>query len=116
MPNSLNNRQAIESLFLSLRIAAVSASIATVLGMFAGLALQRFGRFRGRFLLTGMITAPLVMPEVITGPVAIIAVYISGRFHRLAGGARRHNGDHRAHHVFRGVCRRGDTGPARGIG
>ncbi len=72
----LQNRQAIESLFLSLRIAAVSASIATILGMFAGLALQRFGRFRGRFLLTGMITAPLVMPEVITG-LSLLLLFIS---------------------------------------
>ncbi len=59
--------QILEAAWLSLRIAFVSASVATVLGTMAGLALARVRRFRGRFLFTGMITAPLVMPEVITG-------------------------------------------------
>lgn len=52
---------------LSLRIAAISATAATVLGTMAGIALARFGRFRGRTLFSGMVTAPLVMPDVITG-------------------------------------------------
>lgn len=52
---------------LSLKIAVVNATFATLLGALAGLALVRFGRFRGRTLFSGMITAPLVMPEVITG-------------------------------------------------
>jgi putrescine transport system permease protein len=52
---------------LSLKIATVNACFATVLGTLAGLALVRFGRFRGRTLFSGMISAPLVMPEVITG-------------------------------------------------
>lgn len=52
---------------LSLKIAVISASIATVFGTFAGLALVRFKTMRGRTLFTGMISAPLVMPEVITG-------------------------------------------------
>ena len=56
-----------EALTLSLQIAAVNACFATVLGTLAGLALVRFGRFRGRTLFSGMISAPLVMPEVITG-------------------------------------------------
>ena len=45
----------------------MNATGATILGTLAGLALARFGRFRGRPLLTGLATAPLVMPEVITG-------------------------------------------------
>ena len=61
------NDQVIEAALLSLRIAAVSATWAVVFGTMAGLALARFGRFRGRFLFSGMITAPLVMPDVITG-------------------------------------------------
>lgn len=61
------NRQVAEALWLSIRIALISASMATVLGTMAGIALARFGRFRGRLLFTGMITAPLVMPEIITG-------------------------------------------------
>ena len=56
-----------DALTLSLQIAAVNACFATVLGTLAGLALVRFGRFRGRTLFSGMISAPLVMPEVITG-------------------------------------------------
>ena len=52
---------------LSLKIATVNATGATILGTMAGLALARFGRFRSRSLLAGLTTAPLVMPEVITG-------------------------------------------------
>ncbi len=52
---------------LSLKIATVNACFATILGTLAGLALVRFGRFRGRTLFSAMISAPLVMPEVITG-------------------------------------------------
>jgi len=50
-----------------LKIASVNATGAVILGTLAGLALARFGKFRGRALLSGMTTAPLVMPEVITG-------------------------------------------------
>jgi putrescine transport system permease protein len=55
------------ALTLSLKIAVMNATFATLLGTLAGLALTRFGRFRGRTLFAGMVTAPLVMPEVITG-------------------------------------------------
>lgn len=61
------SREVLEAAWLSLRIAAFSATVATAFGTMAGLALGRLGRFRGRTLFTGMITAPLVMPEVITG-------------------------------------------------
>jgi putrescine transport system permease protein len=61
------NEQILEATFLSLKIAATSATLATALGTIAGLILVRFGRFRGHTLFSGMITAPLVMPEVITG-------------------------------------------------
>ncbi|MEZ5500183.1 MAG: ABC transporter permease subunit [Steroidobacteraceae bacterium] len=53
--------------WLSIKIAAMTASGAVVLGTLAGLVLARFGPFRGRAFLSGMTTAPLVMPEVITG-------------------------------------------------
>ena len=56
-----------EAVVLSLKIATVNACFATILGTLAGLALVRFGSFRGRTLFSGMISAPLVMPEVITG-------------------------------------------------
>jgi len=61
------NQQVLSAAWLSFKIAAMNATGATVLGTLAGLALSRFGRFRGRPLLTGLATAPLVMPEVITG-------------------------------------------------
>ncbi len=57
----------LDSAFISLRIAIISASAATVLGTLAAVALVRFGRFRGRLAFAAMIYAPLVMPEVITG-------------------------------------------------
>lgn len=63
----LHNEQVLDALFLSLRIAITSATLATVLGTMAGLVLARFGRFKGRTLLSGMILSPMVMPEVITG-------------------------------------------------
>jgi putrescine transport system permease protein len=62
-----HNEQMLDSAGLSLRIAAMNATGAVVLGTMIGLILARFGRFRGRTLLSGMTTAPLVMPEVITG-------------------------------------------------
>jgi putrescine transport system permease protein len=62
-----HNEQVLGAAWLSLKIAAINATGATILGTLAGLALARFGRFRGRPLLSGMATAPLVMPEVITG-------------------------------------------------
>ena len=57
----------LDSALTSLAIALSSASAATVLGTLAAIALVRFGLFRGRMLFSGMIYAPLVMPEVITG-------------------------------------------------
>ena len=62
-----SNKQVIDALILSLEIALVSASIATILGTMAGIALARFTKFRGRLVFSGLVTAPLIMPEVITG-------------------------------------------------
>jgi putrescine transport system permease protein len=62
-----SNEQILGAAFLSIRIALMSATAAVVLGTLAGMALARFGPFRGRLLLAGMTTAPIVMPEVITG-------------------------------------------------
>jgi putrescine transport system permease protein len=63
----LGNRRMLEAAWLSLRIAVVTATGAVIIGTLAGLVLARFGRFRSRMMLSGMVTAPLVMPEVITG-------------------------------------------------
>jgi putrescine transport system permease protein len=63
----VQNEQILNAAKLSLQIAAINATGAVILGTLAGLALSRFRRFKGRTLMTGMTTAPLVMPEVITG-------------------------------------------------
>lgn len=62
-----SNDQVINATLLSLKIALVSATFATILGTMAGIALARFRRFRGRTTFSGLVSAPLVMPEVITG-------------------------------------------------
>lgn len=59
--------QILGSAWISLQVAVASATLAVMLGTLAAYVLTRFGRFRNRALLTGMTTAPLVMPEVITG-------------------------------------------------
>lgn len=72
----LANQQVIDAALLSVRIAFFSASVATVLGAAAGLALARMGGFRGRTVFTGMVAAPLVMPEVITG-LSLLLLFVS---------------------------------------
>ncbi len=61
------NDRLISAALLSLRIAAVSATGAAVLGTLAGLALARFGRFAGRGVFSGLIAARLVLPDVLVG-------------------------------------------------
>ncbi|MGI9247177.1 MAG: ABC transporter permease subunit, partial [Steroidobacteraceae bacterium] len=63
----LQNQQILDAAGLSIKVAVISATVAVVLGTLAGMALARFGPFKGRTLLSGLTTAPLVMPEVITG-------------------------------------------------
>jgi putrescine transport system permease protein len=63
----LENDQIIDATLNSLEIAFASATAAVILGTMAGFALSRFKKFKGRMALSGMISAPLVMPEVITG-------------------------------------------------
>ena len=70
------NEQVLDAAFLSLRVAVTAATLATIFGTLAGMALARFGRFRGRNLFTGMITSPLVMPEVITG-LSLLLLFVS---------------------------------------
>ena len=62
-----NDSAMIDAVWMSLRVGAMSATIATVLGTLAAVALSRGERFSGRTLFSGMLYAPLVMPEVITG-------------------------------------------------
>lgn len=70
------NEQILSAAWLSLRIAAINATGAVILGTLAGLALARFGKFRGRTLFAAMTTAPLVMPEVITG-LSLLVLFVA---------------------------------------
>jgi putrescine transport system permease protein len=63
----LHSRQLLQAALLSLEVAVAASTGAVVLGTLAATALVRFARFPGRLLLTGMVNAPLVMPEIITG-------------------------------------------------
>lgn len=69
------NDAILEAAKLSLEIALVSATVSTILGTMAGIALARFKRFRGRTLLSGMVTSPLIMPDVITG-ISLLILFI----------------------------------------
>ncbi len=63
----LSNDAFLDAAWVTLQVAVISSTIATVLGTMAATVMVRGGRFRGRTLFSGMIYAPLVMPEVITG-------------------------------------------------
>ncbi len=62
-----SNQGLMDAAWVTARVGIISATIGTVLGTLAALSLVRFVRFPGRTLFSGMIYAPLVMPEVITG-------------------------------------------------
>ena len=72
----LNDSQYLSAAWLSIKVAAMSATGAMVLGTVAGLVMARFGPFRGRALLSSMTTAPLVMPEVITG-ISMLLLFVA---------------------------------------
>lgn len=74
------NKQVMNAALLSLEIALVSATVATILGTMAGIALARFRRFRGRTLFSGFVTAPLIMPEVITGISMLMLFILMGQY------------------------------------
>jgi putrescine transport system permease protein len=68
----LRNDQILGAAWVSLRVATMNASFAVLLGTLAALTLVRFGRFRGRLLFTTLVSAPLVMPEVILGLASLL--------------------------------------------
>lgn len=76
-----NNEGLMNAAWVTIRVALLSASIATVLGTMAALALNRHKRFSGRLLFSGMIYAPLVMPEVITG-LSLLLLFVAIDFAR----------------------------------
>ncbi len=68
--------QLLDALSVSLRVGLVSASLATLFGVLAAVALTRGGRFRGRIAFAAMSYAPLVMPEVILG-LSLLLLFVS---------------------------------------
>ncbi len=77
----LNDAAMLQSAGVTLRVAVFSASAATVLGTLAAIALVRFGRFRGRLVFSGLVYAPLVMPEVIIG-LSLLLLFVAAGIDR----------------------------------
>jgi putrescine transport system permease protein len=77
----LHNEAILDAAWVTIRVAFLSATIATILGTMAAITLVRRGRFFGRTLFTGMVMAPLVMPEVITG-LSLLLLFVAIDFDR----------------------------------
>ena len=98
--------QVIHAAWLSLKIAFTSATLALILGTIASLVLVRFGKFRFKSLLSGMISAPLVMPEVITGLSFAAVIRFNGNIIWLACGAWYRYHYYCSYDFLHGICRR----------
>jgi putrescine transport system permease protein len=77
----LRNQPLLDAAWLSVRLAFVSATLATALGTLAALALARHGGFRGRTLFSSMVLAPRVMPEVVTG-LSLLLLFVAAEVER----------------------------------
>jgi len=77
----MSNDQLLAAAWVTIRVALLSATIATILGTMAALALVRGGLFYGRSLFSGMVYAPLVMPDVITG-LSLLLLFVAVGFSR----------------------------------
>jgi len=77
----LHDQAILDAAWVTIRVGLLSASVATVLGTMAAVALVRRGRFFGRTLFTGMVVAPLVMPDVITG-LSLLLLFVAIGFDR----------------------------------
>ena len=77
----IHNEGILNAAWVTLRVGLLSATLATVLGTLAALALTRYTRFRGRVLFSGMVFAPLVMPDVIIG-LALLLLFVALGFDR----------------------------------
>ena len=75
------NQAFLDAAWITLWVGVVSATVATILGTMAAIALTRYTRFRGRVLFSGMVFAPLVMPEVITG-LSLLLLFVAVGFDR----------------------------------
>jgi len=77
----LENEGLLDAAWVTLRVGLISATIATILGTLAAIVLVRFNRFNGRVLFSGLVFAPLVMPEVITG-LSMLLLFVAMNFDR----------------------------------
>ena len=77
-----HNQGLMDAAWVTIRVALISATVATAFGTMAALALTRYTRFRGRLLFSGMVYAPLVMPEVITG-LSLLLLFVAIGFRRF---------------------------------
>ncbi len=77
----LDNEGLMNAAWVTIRVALLSATVATILGTLAAIVIVRMGRFAGRTLFSGMIFAPLVMPEVITG-LSLLLLFVAINFDR----------------------------------
>jgi putrescine transport system permease protein len=75
------NEAFMDAAWVTIRVAAISATAATILGCFGAIVMVRGGKFYGRTLFSGMIYAPLVMPEVITG-LSLLLLFVALNFDR----------------------------------
>ena len=76
-----NNEQLMDAAWVTFLIAAMSATLATILGTMAAITLNRYGNYRGSTLFNGMVYAPLVMPEIILG-LALLLLFVAIGFER----------------------------------
>jgi putrescine transport system permease protein len=77
----MQNQSLLDAAWVTIRVGLLSATLATILGTLAALTLVRHTRFRGRMLFSGMIYAPLVMPDVITG-LSLLLLFVAIGFDR----------------------------------
>lgn len=84
----IQNDDILAAMWLSLKIAAASSLAAVILGTMAGYALARIKRFRGKTLFAGMVSAPMVMPDVITGlSMLLLIIQVQTLLQSLFGGS-----------------------------
>ncbi len=76
-----NNQGLIDAAWVTIRVGLLSATVATVLGTLAAMTLTRFSRFHGRTLFSGMVYAPLVMPDVIIG-LSLLLLFVAAGMDR----------------------------------
>ena len=77
----MQNEGIVNAAGITIKVALLASTLATILGTMAGFSMARFGSFRGRTLFNGMIYAPLVMPEVITG-LSLLLMFVAISFNR----------------------------------